>query len=337
MSPSPTVSRASSAKRSASSRRPWSSSTWARRRWLSTSVPRSWIGLSRRIASRRISSARVQVALAPRRRSRASSACGRASAPRRSRRRSRAPRSSAASASASRPSIAAWRPDARRIQPRVVGLPLVSGELDRARERLVRALGLEPGVVDVVELEQHAALEVGAPDPLRDREPLDREPLDLVEVALPVRRRVPSTSSASNRPTSSARLDDVERPAGELPRAGVVGVAVERHPRERGQRPPLDAAVTRVRAPPRSPRASRPRRSGSRTCARRRGRPGSGARAFGSSSTARENSLRATLFASRASARRPACSSAVGRLGGELLGRRAPRAPPRAAAASSRW
>ena len=61
------------------------------------------------------------------------------------------------------------------------------GELDRERERLVGALGLEAGVVDVVQLEQHPALEVGAPDPLRDREPLVRKPHDLLEVALPVR------------------------------------------------------------------------------------------------------------------------------------------------------
>ena len=110
----------------------------------------------------------------------------RASALPRSRRRALAPASSATSASASRPSSAAWRPAARSVQPRVVGLPLVSSasSIARASGSCARS-GSSRCVVDVVELEEHAALEVGAPDPLGDREPLGREPLDLVEVALP--------------------------------------------------------------------------------------------------------------------------------------------------------
>ena len=59
---------------------------------------------------------------------------------------------------------------------------------------------------------------------------------------------MPSTSSASKRPTSSVVVDHRERAAGELARAVVVGVAEQRDARERGQRPPFDAAVTRLHA-----------------------------------------------------------------------------------------
>ena len=56
---------------------------------------------------------------------------------------------------------------------------------------------------------------------------------------------MPSTSSASNAADVVVRLDDIERTLGELARAGVVGVAEQRHPGERRQRPPLDPAVAR--------------------------------------------------------------------------------------------
>ena len=116
------------------------------------------------------------------------------------------------SASSSRPSSSRLPADARSAQPRVVGLPLSRGELDRARERLLSPLGLEPRVVHVVELEQHAALQVAPPDPLGDREPLGREPLDLVEVALPPGHCAEHLERVEA-PDVVGRVDDVERPA----------------------------------------------------------------------------------------------------------------------------
>ena len=190
MSPSPTVSRDSSAKRSASSRRPWSSSTCASSRWLSTTVPRSWIGLS--------SADRLAQDLLG---ARGGRACSQSTTP------------SQFSVRASVRRRAALGEERSRLVERGLGVvePALDGGLPAGRAQdpgrassgsrsspassiarasgSWRALGLEPRVVDVVELEQHAALEVGAPDPLRDREPLVREPLDLLEVALPVRDR----------------------------------------------------------------------------------------------------------------------------------------------------
>ena len=87
-------------------------------------------------------------------------------------------------------------------------------------------------------------LQVEPLDPLRYRDPLDREPLDLVEVALPPRKCAEQVEGVE--PANLVgRVDEVERANGELAGADVVRLDVERNLRERDQSAPFDATVTR--------------------------------------------------------------------------------------------
>ena len=277
-SPGPTVSSASSASRSASSRRCCPSRTWARIRWLSTSVPRSSSGLSNRIASRRRSSARPKITLRP------------GNEPQRVQRASELDRDAAFREqltcllerllgfveTAFDRRLLAFDPQRQRSGRRASAL---CRELTRAGKRLAREVRLEPRVVDLGELEQHPALQVPAPDVLRDRELLGCESLDLGHVALPPADR-------------SEQLQRVEAPdvvrRGRRPRAHRVASS-----RARSLSPSRcsDTCARTVSARPsirRSPAscaasqhvsASRSRRSACRSSARPPGRRGSAARA----------------------------------------------------------
>ena len=140
------------------------------------------------------------------------------------------------------------RPGQRSIHPRRRRAAALLRELDRPLQRLCARSDSSRTLWTSLSSRSTPALEVGAVDPLGDLEPLVGELLDLVELPHPPVRRRRASRGRRTVPTSSSSSIDRERRVRELARAHVVGVAVERHVRERGQRAALDPAVARPRA-----------------------------------------------------------------------------------------
>ena len=166
----------------------------------------------------------------------------------------------------------------RSVQARLLWLPLSSASSTARSSDSCASAGSRRDVVDVGHLQEHAGLEVGAADALGDLELLVRELFHLGEVALPPARYGNGLESVEPAHVV-ARVDHSSACVRELARADVVGVAIERDLGESRQRPAPRSGCRRPRARARTRPPSPWRPPECRSSARRRGPPGSGARA----------------------------------------------------------